>query len=161
MSNGPYVQAALSEREGFAHGYCCDEIDAQWYIRTDLQSYRDMLAKSRIRQPDFECTQRTFAMLEGVQSVLGVNKGCGLLTEAETAEARANAVLRKAAPELLARLKSSTKSLIAERDCLYESITDCDGNITDPPDGNALIEFDLLIDANINVIAKATSEGLS
>ncbi len=48
-----------------------------------------------------ECTQRTYAMMKGVQRVLGINKGGESMTPEEVAEARANAILRNAAPELL------------------------------------------------------------
>jgi len=50
MKNRPYARLAIAEREGFAAGYGCDMIDAQWHIRRTLQGARDMLAKSRLKQ---------------------------------------------------------------------------------------------------------------
>jgi len=58
---------------------------------------------------DFECTQRTFAMMKGVQSVLGFNKACGPLTDEEITAARANAKLHKAAPDMLRALEEIAK----------------------------------------------------
>lgn len=63
--------------------------------------------------------------------------------------------VREAAPVLLEALQASTKALIAERDAFYDSITDCEGNLIDPADGEALRELDALIDRNQAAIAKA------
>ena len=71
----------------------------------------------------------------------------------------ANARLIAAAPALLKALEASNKALIAERDCLYDSITISAGEIVDPIDGEALAEADELIDANRAAIAKATGDG--
>lgn len=67
--------------------------------------------------------------------------------------AEANARLIAKAPELAAQLDANTKWLIAERDSLYECISDAEGNI---PEGTAeeaddakyLRELDKLIDQN-------------
>lgn len=54
---------------------------------------------------DHECQQRTFAMLRGVQQVLGVAKDGSPLSADEVAAARARAHLGNAAPKLRAALR--------------------------------------------------------
>ena len=81
---------------------------------------------------------------------------CGYVSEKTTVEA--NACLIAAAPDLLEALKASNRTLIAERDCLYDSITNNAGEITDPADGEGLAEYNAMIDANRAAIAKATGE---
>ena len=70
----------------------------------------------------------------------------------------ANARLIAAAPDMLEALKASNRTLIAERDVIYDSITNSAGEITDPADGEGLAEYNALIDANRAAIAKATDE---
>lgn len=70
-------------------------------------------------------------------------------------EGQAFARLFIAAPDLLARLKATTARLIAERDVLYDNITDNQGRITHPPDGEDLAALDVIISANQEAIAKA------
>lgn len=57
-----------------------------------------------------------------------------------------------------AALEAATRWMIAERDSLYETITDSEGNIPDDDDGAYLREMDKVIDALRAVLAKY-SEG--
>lgn len=61
---------------------------------------------------------------------------------------------------LAAALEASTKWLIAERDSLYECITDSEGNIPKGEDEDAdyLRQLDTVIDANRAALAKAKGE---
>ncbi len=69
---------------------------------------------------------------------------------------RANARLVATTPDLLACLEASTDALIIERSVLDDSITNGDGTIREPADGEELAELNRLIDANQTAIAKAT-----
>ncbi len=81
----------------------------------------------------------------------------GYVSEKTTVEA--NARLIAAAPEMLEALKASNRTLIAERDVIYDSITNSAGEITDPAEGKGLAEYNALIDANRAAIARATGDG--
>lgn len=69
---------------------------------------------------------------------------------------RANENLMTVAPELLTRLESALKTLIADRDCFFESVV-CgeDEIITNEEDRDILAKIDEEIDLTQAVIAKA------
>lgn len=75
------------------------------------------------------------------------------------ASSEANAQLISAAPELVEALEASNEFLLEDRRCLIESITDANGNITDPADGDGLKEIDALLEKNRAALAKAYGEG--
>ena len=83
--------------------------------------------------------------------------GTGTSDECERVT-KANAHLIAAAPELLEALELATKELIADRDCLYDSISDADGNVVDDADGLELKELDRKIDQCQAAITKATGK---
>lgn len=73
--------------------------------------------------------------------------------------AKANAHLIAAAPELYRCLNASTCTLIAERDCFYESVVAGDtGEVPDEDSRRQLAEMDAEIDANQKALAKAHGE---
>lgn len=76
----------------------------------------------------------------------------------EPTETRANARLIVAAPDLLEALKEATRTLIGERDCLYDSITDSEGNIVDLDDGEGLALADEQINRFTALIKAAGGE---
>ena len=57
--------------------------------------------------------------------------------------------------ELAAALAGATKSLIAERDCSYESVSDRDGEAPDPDDRRELAEADAQIDKCLALLERA------
>jgi len=57
--------------------------------------------------------------------------------------------------ELLAALEAATREILGDRDCLYDSITDGEGNIVDPSDAEGLAELDALLDRCNAAIARA------
>lgn len=59
---------------------------------------------------------------------------------------------------LVDQLELSTRYLIGERDALYDSCTDSEGNLTDPLDGEALAELDQLINDNKAALKAARRE---
>lgn len=75
---------AAARSEAFAFGRCCD-------------LYQDGFGQFHCT----ECGQRTFAMLRGVQKVLGNGTEQGMAHD----EATASALIRRAAPELLEAVK--------------------------------------------------------
>ncbi len=70
---------------------------------------------------------------------------CGYVSEKTTVSS--NSRLIAAAPEMLEALTASNRTLIAERDVIYDSITNSAGEITDPAEGKGLAEYNALIDA--------------
>lgn len=60
--------------------------------------------------------------------------------------------------ELARCLEASTVALIAERDCLYESVTNGDGEYLDPDDERQVAEYDEIIDANQRALARVEKE---
>lgn len=75
---------AAVKSEAFAYGRCCS-------------LYQDSMGGFHCHL----CGQRTFAMLEGVQALLGIGK-----PEMDHAEAVKVAMLRQAAPEMLEKLEA-------------------------------------------------------
>ena len=71
------------------------------------------------------------------------------------------ALLRRAAPELLERLRVSTEELQDYRDCIHESSTAPDGAFSscDELDEAAVRELDEVIAANRSAMARAMAEG--
>lgn len=67
--------------------------------------------------------------------------------------------LRQQVTELTAALEASTRELIGERDCLYESHAEPGtGEVTDDEGKQGLAELDAIIDRNQAVIKKAKGE---
>lgn len=67
--------------------------------------------------------------------------------------------LRELVTDLTAALEASTKELIGERDCLYESHAQPDtGEVTDDEGKQGLAELDAIIDRNQAVIKKAKGD---
>lgn len=56
--------------------------------------------------------------------------------------------------ELVAAVDKATKSLVAERDCFFDSVTDAEGNVADKGDAESLADFDAEIDDLRATLAK-------
>ena len=67
----------------------------------------------------------------------------------------ANARLIAAAPDLLAFARRSLPMLIAERDCLYDGVTNAEGEYSDDEDRMAVEQIDREIDELRALIARA------
>ena len=85
----------------------------------------------------------------------------GKWSEAESNLTTAAAMLTKQHADIAAlqeALEVSNKELIAERDCFYDSITDTDGEVIEPADGESLADLDRIIDQNHALLGCAVNK---
>jgi len=87
-----------------------------------------------------------------------VQLSCDADDDIPVRQVHANAHLIAAAPDLYERLEASTKTLILERDCYYETMSLPDGTVPDDDDVAQLENLDAEIAANQAALAKARGE---
>ena len=126
MADAPTLQARIdrleaeneaARAEAFAYGRCCD-------------LYQDSLGQFHCH----DCGQRTFAMLQGVQRILGDGTEVAMSHE----ESVRVALIRKTAPETITRLEAEKAELI---DALQAAIHSGPMNIEPTPEKFESVEL--------------------